>query len=104
MAEDFTQWVPKQDAAEALGDSDRTLERKILKLKLRTTQRDVPGRRSITVLHPTDFERLKKMMIPASPSPSEREEEGKEVAFRPVLPARALTTCSTPSLYDKVAA
>jgi hypothetical protein len=82
---DFSQWIPKQDAAEQLGYSYRTLERKIIKLKLRTVQRDVPGRHPITVLHPADFEKLKSQVIPATPVPLE-EEDGKELEPRPSLP------------------
>jgi hypothetical protein len=81
---DFSQWIPKQDAAELLGYSYRTLERKIIKLKLRTAQRDVPGRRSITIIHPADFEKLKAQTIPATPAP--REEESRELEPRPALP------------------
>jgi hypothetical protein len=83
--EDFRQWIPKQDAAEQLGYSYRTLERKIIKLKLRTAQRDVPGRRSITIIHPADFEKLKSQTIPATPAPIE-EENGRELEPRPALP------------------
>jgi helix-turn-helix protein len=83
--EDFRQWIPKQDAAEQLGYSYRTLERKIIKLKLRTAQRDVPGRRSITIIHPADFEKLKAQTIPATPAPIE-EENGRELEPRPALP------------------
>src|SRR5713101_8121447 len=82
---DFSQWIPKQDAAEQLGYSYRTLERKIIKLKLRTAQRDVPGRHPITVLHPADFEKLKSQVIPATPAPR-AEEDGKELAPYPALP------------------
>jgi len=83
--EDFGRWIPKQDAAEQLGYSYRTLERKIIKLKLRTAQRDVPGRHPITVLHPADFEKLKNQVIPATPAPV-GEENGKELEPRPALP------------------
>jgi hypothetical protein len=82
---DFSQWIPKQDAAEQLGYSYRTLERKIIKLKLRTAQRDVPGRHPITVIHPGDFEKLKRLVIPAAPAPIE-EEDSKELAPRLMLP------------------
>jgi hypothetical protein len=82
---DFATWIPKQDAAEQLGYSYRTLERKIVKLKLRTAQRDVPGRRSIVIIHPTDFEKLKAQTIPATPAPIE-EEDSKELAPYQGLP------------------
>jgi hypothetical protein len=90
MAEDYSRWIPKQDAADALGYDVRTLERKILKLKLRTAQLSVPGRRSITVVHPTDVERLKAMTIPVTAMPQEPhglDEEQTEIAVRPALPA-----------------
>src|SRR5262249_36577709 len=83
--EDFGQCVPKQDAAEQLGYSYRTLERKIIKLKLRTAQRDVPGRHPIVVIHPADFERLKSQVIPATPAPVGGE-NGNELEPRPALP------------------
>jgi hypothetical protein len=67
--ENFAEWGTKLEASEQLGYSDHTLERKIIKLKLRTVQRDVPGRHPITVLHPADFERLKAQVIPATPAP-----------------------------------
>jgi len=81
---DFSQWIPKQDAADRLGYSYRSLERKIAKLKLRTAQRDVPGRRPIVVIHPDDFERLKASVLPATPAPI--EEESRELETRPTLP------------------
>jgi hypothetical protein len=84
MAADFSEWIPKQDACEQLGYTERTLERRIQKLKLRTAQREVPGRRSITVIHPADFERLKQAVIPTTPS--QAEEDRKEIAVRPALP------------------
>jgi hypothetical protein len=82
---DFATWIPKQDAAEQLGYSYRTLERKIIKLKLRTAQRDVPGRRSIVIIHPADFQKLKEQTIPATPAPIE-EEDSKELAPYQALP------------------
>src|SRR5262245_15125541 len=82
---DFSVWIPKQDAAEQLGYSYRTLERKIIKLKLRTAQRDVPGRRSITIIHPVDFEKLKEQTIPALPAPI-KEGASRELEPRPALP------------------
>ena len=68
MAEDFSKWVLKSDAAEALGYSDRTLERKIIKHKYRTAYRDVPGRRPFAVIHPDDYDKLKACSIPATPA------------------------------------
>jgi excisionase family DNA binding protein len=82
--EDFSTWIPKQDACEQLGYSYRTLERKLIKLKLRTAQRDVPGRHPITIIHPADFQRLKNQVIPATPAPI--AENGTELEPRPSLP------------------
>ena len=83
--EDFSTWVPKQDACEQLGYSYRTLERKLIKLKLRTAQRDVPGRHPITIIHPADFQRLKNQVIPATPALIEHE-NGQELTPVTALP------------------
>jgi excisionase family DNA binding protein len=63
---DLSTWIPKQDAVSRLGYSERTLERKIRQLKLRTAQMAVPGRPPITVIHPADFERLQGATVPAA--------------------------------------
>jgi hypothetical protein len=67
MAADFATWIPKVDVATSLGVAERTIDRKIKKLRLRVAQRDVPGRRPIIVLHPDDAEQLKAQMVPAVP-------------------------------------
>src|SRR5262249_51633395 len=92
---DFSTWIPKQDACDQLGYSYRTLERKIIKLKLRTAQRDVPGRRSIVVIHPDDFQKLKDTTVPATPLPLEENGNGHEVANYSAVP---------PAVRDLIAA
>jgi excisionase family DNA binding protein len=88
MAVEFSTWIPKTDVATSLGVAERTIDRKIKKLRLRVAQRDVPGRRPILVLHPEDAEKLKAQMVP--PVPMEPEQSnGTEVVVRPALPPAA---------------
>jgi excisionase family DNA binding protein len=88
MAADFATWIPKVDVATSLGVAERTIDRKIKKLRLRVAQRDVPGRRPIIVLHPDDAEKLKAQMV--SPVPMEPDQgDGTEVVVRSALPPAA---------------
>jgi excisionase family DNA binding protein len=88
MAADFSTWIPKADIAASLGVAERTVDRKIKKLRLRVAQRDVPGRRPIIVLHPDDAETLKAQTVSAVPMESDQS-DGTEVAVRPALPPAA---------------
>ena len=86
MEENFAEWVTKLDAAEQLGISERTLERTIQKQRMRTAQRRIPGRKPITVIHPSDFAKLKRETVPATPNPS--PEASTDLTVRP--PSRAV--------------
>ncbi len=81
MEENFAEWITKLDAAEQLGISERTLERTIQKQRLRTAQRRIPGRKPIVVIHPSDFEKLKRETVPATPNPP--SEESTDLTVRP---------------------
>jgi excisionase family DNA binding protein len=88
MAVDFSNWIPKADVANSLGVAERTIDRKIKKLRLRVAQRDVPGRRPIIVLHPDDAETLRAQTVPAVPMEPDQS-NGTEVAVRSALPPAA---------------
>jgi excisionase family DNA binding protein len=60
---DYSSWIPKGEAAEQLGLSERTLERLIQKRKLKLAYRRIPGRRPIAVLRPEDVEQLRAETI-----------------------------------------
>jgi hypothetical protein len=82
MAEDFSTWVSKVEAAKTLGIGIRTLERRIQEQGLRVAHRRIPNRKPLAVLHPEDFATLQAEMMPATPAP---EENGsREIAVRSV--------------------
>jgi excisionase family DNA binding protein len=81
VEENFAEWITKLDAAEQLGISERTLERTIQKQRLRTAQRRIPGRKPIVVIHPSDFEKLRRETVPATPNPP--SEESTDLTVRP---------------------
>jgi hypothetical protein len=62
--EDGGGWLTKAEAVSYSGISLRTIEREISLKKIRTKQRRQVGRRSVTVLHPEDVERLRQAFTP----------------------------------------
>jgi excisionase family DNA binding protein len=66
VEEDGVVWMTKAEAVTYSGISLRTIEREISLKKVRTKQRRQVGRRSVTVVHPTDVERLRKDFTPMS--------------------------------------
>src|SRR5215470_10763035 len=80
VAEDFSMWVPKVEAAKTLGIGIRTLERRIQEQGLRVAHRRIPNRKPLAVLHPDDFATLQAEMLPSTPA----VEEKKDLAVREV--------------------
>jgi excisionase family DNA binding protein len=64
-------WLTKAEAGNLTKVSLRTLEREIAAGSIRTKQRRQVGRRSVTVLHPKDVERLKGDFTPLAPPVTE---------------------------------
>lgn len=67
--ENFADWRPKMEVAEALGISERTLERLIQQKRIRRAYRRVSGRKPLAVLHPDDVAALKADTVPVSSAP-----------------------------------
>ena len=70
MAEDFSTWIAKVEAAKKLGVGIRTLERRIQEQGLRVAHRRIPNRKPLAVLHPDDFAALQAEMLPPTPTVS----------------------------------
>jgi hypothetical protein len=86
--ENFADWIPKMQVADALGISERTLERLIQKNKIRRAYRRVPGRKPIAVLNPEDVAVLKAETTPAIPPEALTESRStSEIALRPTQTA-----------------
>jgi hypothetical protein len=84
VAEDFSTWIPKVEAAKQLGIGIRTLERRIQEQNLRVAHRRIPNRKPLAILHPDDFVTLQTEMIPATPAPAPTQNGQKELAVREV--------------------
>jgi len=82
VAEDFSNWIPKVQAAQQLNIGIRTLERRIQEQNLRVAHRRIPNRKPLAVLHPDDFAMLQADMMPATPAPVPTER--KELTVPPV--------------------
>jgi hypothetical protein len=91
MAEDFSTWIAKTEAAKRLNIGIRTLERRIQEQGLRVAYRRIPNRKPLAVLHPDDLATLQAEMIPATPI---EEDEPRALAVknisRPALEVVAL--------------
>src|SRR5919197_1224448 len=92
--EDYSKWVPKAQAAQQLGISERTLERFIAKGQVRRHYLHIPlmGRKPMPVCNPKDLEKLKASSVAPAP-PIEEDEtetgetgESRELALRSNLP------------------
>lgn len=66
MEENGVEWMTKAEAVAWSGVSLRTIEREISLQKIRTKQRRQIGRRSVTVLHPDDVQRLRSDFTPVA--------------------------------------
>ena len=69
VEEDGSGWMTKAEAVAFSGVSLRTIEREISLQKIRTKQRRQVGRRSVTILHPDDVERLRSDFTPLAVEP-----------------------------------
>lgn len=63
-SQDYSDWLTKSEAAQALQCAEKTIERLAAKGDLQQGFRRVPGRRPLAVYHPSDIERLKSNSIP----------------------------------------
>jgi Helix-turn-helix domain len=82
VAEDFSSWIPKVQAAQELNIGIRTLERRIQEQNLRVAHRRIPNRKPLAVLHPDDFATLQAELMAATPLPA--PSEGKALTVRSV--------------------
>ena len=113
MAQDkYATWYSKQEAAQRLGISERTLERKIEAGEISTAQRRIPGRKPMTVCSPADVDRLAEATaqpvvetLPAEETLPVRQTKTKSVAGAAAAsPAALLQVLAanldrTPKLY-----
>ena len=89
MEENFESWVSLDEAATRTGISIRTLQRKIAAGEIRKSERPIPSRKPLTILHPADIERLSERVL--TPVPVPRKEP------RPNLAQALVTLASTMS-------
>jgi len=55
MAENLSNWIPKQAVARLLGITEEQVERLVKEQKIRRAYRPIPGHRPLLVFHPTDI-------------------------------------------------
>jgi excisionase family DNA binding protein len=90
------EWITKAEAVSLTKISLRTMEREISLGNIRTKQRRQVGRRSVTVLHPEDVERLRKDFTPLSAA--EADSDGEQQSSQ--LPTLKGQSVSLAALLD----
>lgn len=79
--EHIADWLTKQQAADALSVSFRTLDKFVADGKLQSSKRNQPGKPPATVYHPGDVEQIRKeRQPPAHALPAVRADTSRSLA------------------------
>jgi hypothetical protein len=95
-------WLTKQEAVSLTKISLRTIEREIAAGNVRTKQRRQVGRRSVTVLHPDDVERLRSDFTPLSSASEPAGVEEGSIQLPVLRPAADVLTALVQNLHPLV--
>jgi excisionase family DNA binding protein len=92
---EYSDWLTKQEAADAIGVSTKTIEKFSAEGKLQSAKRSQPGRPPAAVYHPGDVEALRKERNPdAQPFVLPRESQALQTTSPTASPTSQIVVAS----------